>query len=120
MLSSQRNTNYWMCHLAPRLLESGMQYAASEYGLIDHEICRGKLEQNLKLLGFNTILHFKPSSSLDEEEEGQGTHVGASEPQKVKHKSLQDKFKETVGERCKDGAIVFIFLSGLQFPLEVS
>ena len=82
--------------------------------------CRGKLEQNLKLLGFNAILHFKPSSSLDEEEEGQGMQVGASKLQKVKPKSLQNKFKETVGKHCKDGAIVFIFVSGLQFPFKVS
>lgn len=74
------------------------------------------MEQNLKLLGFNTILYFKPS--LDEEEEGQGVQVGATEFQRAKPKSLRDKFIKTVGEHCKDGAIVFIFISGLQFPFQ--
>ena len=81
---------------------------------------RGKLEQNLKLLGFNTILHFKPSSSQDEEEEGQGIQVGAEFQREKPVKSLQKKFKEKIGEHCKDGAIVFIFVSGLQFPFQVS
>lgn len=64
-------------------------------------------------------MHFKPGSDLDEEEEGQGVQVGA-EVQRAKPKSLKDKFKETVGKHCKDGAIVFIFVSGLQFPFNVS
>ena len=45
--------------------------------------------------------------------------VGA-EFQRQKPKSLQSKFKVKVGEHCKDGAVVFIFVSGLQYPFEVS
>ena len=79
---------------------------------------RGKLEQNLKNLGFTSILYFKPSRDIDEEGEGQGRQVG-EDIQEAKPKSLKDKFREKVGEHCKDGAIVFIFVSGLQFPFEV-
>lgn len=80
---------------------------------------RGKLEQNLKNLGFTSILHFKPSRDVDEEGEGQGSQEGTG-VRESKPKSLKDKFMEKVGEHCKDGAVVFIFVSGHQFPFEVS
>ena len=82
--------------------------------------CRGKLEQNLRQLGFTAILHFKPSTDLDEAEEGQGSQVGAAEVQQGKPKNLKEKFKRDIVERCRDGAIVFIFISAVQFPLIVS
>ena len=80
---------------------------------------RGKLEQNLKQLGFTAVLHFKPSTDVDEAEEGQGSQVGA-EAQRGKSKNLKDKFKRDIVERCRDGAIVFVFISGVQFPFHVS
>ena len=40
-------------------------------------ICRGKLEQNLRQLGFTAVLNFKPSTDLDEADEGQESQVGA-------------------------------------------
>lgn len=81
--------------------------------------CRGKLEQNLKNLGFTSILYFKPSRDIDEEGEGQGTQVG-TDVREAKPISLKDQFREKVGKHCKDGAVVFVFVSGLQFPFEVS
>ena len=80
---------------------------------------RGKLEQNLRNLGFTSVLYFKPSCDVDEEDEGRGRQAGA-ESQPVKPKSLKDQFRERVGEQCKDGAVVFVFVSGVQFPFEVS
>ena len=82
---------------------------------------RGKLELNLRNLGFTSILHFKPSRDSDEEGEGQGSQELSMDTHgDGKPKSLKDRFREKVGEHCKDGAIVFIFVSGLQFPFEVS
>ena len=82
-------------------------------------IRRGKLEQNLKQLGFTAVLHFKPSTDLDEADEGQGSQVGA-EVQQRKPKNLKEKFKRDIVDRCRDGAIVFFFISALQFPFLVS
>ena len=57
---------------------------------------------------------------MDEPEEGQGSQVGAAEVQRGKPKNLKEKFKRDIVERCRDGAIVFIFISAVQFPLIVS
>ena len=58
---------------------------------------------------------------MDEEEEGQGSQEAESDRRGTSQpKSLKDRFREKVGEHCKDGAIVFVFVSGLQFPFEVS
>ena len=56
---------------------------------------------------------------MDEAEEGQGSQVGA-EVRRGKPKNLKDKFKRDIVERCRDGAIVFIFISAIQFPILVS
>ena len=104
-----------------------MWYESLGYGIlisfvIKLQSFRGRLEQNLKLLGFNSILHFKASCSFDDEEEGearQGVQVGA-EFHRTKPKSLKDRFKDKVGEHCKEGAFVFIYVSGVQFPFQVS
>ena len=74
----------------------------------------------MRSLGFTSVLYFKPSCEVDEEEEeGRGRQAGA-ESQPSKPKSLKDQFREKVGEQCKDGAVVFVFVSGVQFPFQVS
>ena len=83
-------------------------------------IHRVKLGQNLKQLGFTAVLYFKPSTDLDEADEGQGSQVRA-EVQRGKPKNLKEKFKRDDVDRCRaDGAVVFIFISALQFPVLVS
>ena len=57
---------------------------------------------------------------MDEAEEGQGSQVGAAEVQRGKPKNLKGKFKRDIVERCRDGAVIFIFISAVQFPLIVS
>ena len=123
MSYSQKIISWKMCHLDLKLQKLGipLQFWNAKMLLTIqlYSDNRGKLEKNLKHLGFTAILHFKASSDLDEEEEGQGSQEGA-EFQRGKPKTLKDKFKEKIVEHCKDGAVVFIFISGLQFPFEVS